>query len=72
MKLNEKVWFRVVQLVQVGLLTMTDVTEQLELIEVEPTADDPNVLQPTKEAELKIEAYLKSLEQAALGKASRA
>jgi len=44
MKIADSVWHRVVQVVQEGMLTGTDVSDSFRQIEVEPDEADENVL----------------------------
>lgn len=44
MRLADSVLHRFVQIVQEGILSMTDVTDGLRMVEVIQSEDDPNVL----------------------------
>jgi len=56
MKLADAIWHRVVQCVQEGILTGTDVSDSLRQITVCPSSDDPNVLVLTAEYEEQVKA----------------
>lgn len=56
MKLADSVWHRVVQCVQEGILTGTDVSDSLRQITVCQSAEDPTVLVLTPEYEEQVKA----------------
>lgn len=63
LSLADGVFHRLIQLMQLGIMTGTDVADHMRQVRLQPSADDPSVLELTSANEQAFKATLKQLDE---------
>ncbi len=61
LKLDDSVLANFVRLVQLGLLTRTDITDWMRMVRLQPSSEDSNVLVMTEEYSKNSDAHIEKL-----------